>query len=258
VRGVFTINGFSFAGIGENTGVAFVNLKDWEDRSGGANKTPAIAARAMRVFSQFRDAKIFAIVPPAVQELGAASGFDMELVDDADIGHQKLLAAGNMMLGNAAQDKTLAGVRPHALDDAPQLKVDIDHDNARALGLDLADVNDIISTAWGGSYINDFIDRVCVKRVSMQTDEPYRLAPEDMGNFYVRGSTGAMAPFTGFSTLSWSQEPVQLTRYNGLPAMEILGQSAPGRSSATAMAAMAAIHAKLPPGTSLEWTGLNA
>ncbi|MFM0276516.1 efflux RND transporter permease subunit [Paraburkholderia sediminicola] len=257
VVGVFTMNGFSFAGVGENSGVAFINLKDWDERSGSANKTPAIAARAMKVFSQFHDARIFAIIPPAVQELGTASGFDLELVDDTGIGHQKLLAARNMMLGLASQDKTLVGVRPNALDDAPQLKVDVDHDKARALGLDLADVNDTISTAWGGSYINDFIDRGRVKRVYMQADEPYRQAPEDIGDFYVRGSTGAMVPFTAFSTLSWARSPVQLTRYNGLPAMEILGQSAPGYSSGTAMATMAAIHDKMPPGTSLEWTGLS-
>jgi len=257
VMGVFTINGFSFAGVGENAGVAFIDLKDWEDRSGSTNKTPAIAARAMKVFSQFRDARIFAIVPPAVQELGTASGFDLELVDDTGIGHQNLLGARNMMLSMAAQNETLSGVRPNALDDAPQLRIDIDHDKARALGLDLADVNDTISTAWGGSYINDFIDRGRVKRVYVQADAPYRLSPEDIGNFYVRGSTGAMAPFTGFATLSWSQEPVQLTRYNGLPSMEILGQSSPGHSSGTAMEAMTAIHDQLPPGTSLEWTGIS-
>ena len=154
-----------------------------------------------------------------------------------------------MMLGVAAQDNTLAGVRPNALDEAPQLRVDIDHDEARALGLDLADINDTISAAWGGSYINDFIDRGRVKRVYMQADEPYRQAPEDIGDFYVRGSTGAMAPFTAFSTLSWAQGPVQLTRYDGLPAVEILGQSAPGYSFGTAMAAMAAIHDRPPSGT---------
>ncbi len=257
VKGVFTMNGFSFAGIGENSGVAFINLKDWADRSGSDNKTPAIAARAMKAFSHFSDGRIFAIVPPAVQELGTASGFDLELVDDTGIGHKKLLAARNMMLGMAAMDKTLAGVRPNALDDAPQLKVSIDQDKARALGLDLADVNDTISTAWGGSYVNDFIDRGRVKRVYVQADEPYRLAPEDIGDFYVLGSTGAMVPFTAFSTLSWRLGPVQLTRYNGLPAIEILGQSGPGYSSGTAMAAMAAIHNKMPPGTSLEWTGLS-
>jgi HAE1 family hydrophobic/amphiphilic exporter-1/multidrug efflux pump len=162
-----------------------------------------------------------------------------------------------MMLGMAMQDKRLVGVRPNALDDAPQLKVDIDQDKAKALGLDLSSVNSTIATAWGGSYVNDFIDRGRVKRVYVQADAPYRLTPEDIANLFVRGPTGTMTPFTAFSTLSWAQAPVQLTRYNGLPSMEILGSPAPGTSTGDAMAAMEAIHAKLPPGTQLEWTGLS-
>ncbi len=257
IQGVYTINGFSFAGVGQNSGIAFIPLKAWEFRKGVANKVPAITGRGMGVFSQYTDGFIFALAPPAVQELGNATGFDFELVDETGIGHDKLLAARNMLLGMAAQDKTLAGVRPNALDDAPQLKVNIDHDKARALGLDLATVNNTISTAWGGSYINDFIDRGRVKRVYLQADEQYRQAPESIGDFYVRGATGTMAPFSAFSTQSWSQAPVQLTRYNGLPAMEILGQPAPGVSSGAAMKAIEAMHAKLPPGTRLEWTGLS-
>ncbi|VVT20175.1 multidrug efflux system protein [Sphingomonas sp. EC-HK361] len=257
VQGVFTVNGFSFAGAGQNSGIAFIPLKNWEDRSGAANKAQAIAGRAMGAFSQFKDALIFAVVPPAVQELGNATGFDLQLVDTGGIGHAKLVEARNMMLGMAAQDKSLAGVRPNALDDAPQLKIEVDHDKARALGLDLSTVNSTISTAWGGAYVNDFIDRGRVKRVYIQADEPYRLAPEDIGNFFVRGATGTMAPFSSFANLSWSQAPVQLTRYNGQPAMELLGQPAPGVSSGAAMKAMEAIHEKLPPGTSLEWTGLS-
>jgi HAE1 family hydrophobic/amphiphilic exporter-1/multidrug efflux pump len=148
-------------------------------------------------------------------------------------------------------------VRPNSLDDAPQLKITVDQDKARALGLDLASVNQTISTAWGGSYINDFIDRGRVKRVYIQADEPFRQAPEDIGNFFVRGASGTMAPYSSFTTLSWAQAPTQLTRYNGLPSMEILGTPAPGVSSGAAMAAMEAIHKKLPPGTELEWTGLS-
>ncbi len=257
VDAVFTINGFSFAGAGQNSGLAFIKLKDWKDRSGGANKAQAIAGRAMGTFSQFKDAMIFAIVPPAVQELGNATGFDFELIDEGGIGHAKLLQARNMMLGMAMQDKRLAGVRPNALDDAPQLKVDIDQDKARALGLDLSQVNSTISTAWGGAYINDFIDRGRVKRVYIQADEQYREKPEDIANLFVRGATGTMAPFTAFSTLGWAQAPVQLTRYNGQPAMELLGTPAPGVSSGEAMKAMEEIHAKLPPGTSFQWTGLS-
>jgi hydrophobe/amphiphile efflux-1 (HAE1) family protein len=257
VAGVFTISGFSFAGQGQNAGLAFVNLKPWEDRSGAANKAQAIAGRAMGPFSQFHDAMIFALVPPAVQELGNATGFDLQLVDTGGIGHEKLLMARNMMLGMSMQDKSVTQVRPLSLDDAPQLKVNIDEDKARALGLDLATVNSTIATAWGGAYVNDFIDRGRVKRVYIQADQPYRLAPDDIGDFYVRGDSGAMAPYTAFSTLSWAQAPVQLTRYNGQPAMELQGAPAPGVSTGDAMAAMEAIHAKLPPGTALEWTGLS-
>ncbi|MEP6784428.1 MAG: efflux RND transporter permease subunit [Sphingomonadales bacterium] len=257
VQGVFTVNGFSFAGAGQNSGIAFIPLTEWDARPGSNNKAQAIAGRAMGVFSQFKDAMIFAVVPPAVQELGNATGFDLQLIDEAGIGHAKLLEARNAMLGMASQDKMLLGVRPNALDDAPQLKVNVDHDKARALGLDLATVNSTIATAWGGAYINDFIDRGRVKRVYIQADEPYRMAPENIGDLYVRGATGSMAPFSAFSSQSWVQAPVQLTRYNGQPAMELLGQPAPGVSSGAAMEAMEAMQAKLPPGTSLEWTGLS-
>ena len=257
VQGVFTVSGFSFAGQGQNAGIAFVSLKPWEDRSGGANKAQAIAGRAMGAFSQYKDGLIFALVPPAVQELGNATGFDVQLVDTGGIGHERLLTARNMLLGMAAQDKTLAQVRPLSLDDAPQLKVDIDQDKARALGLDLTQVNATIATAWGGAYVNDFIDRGRVKRVYIQADQPYRLAPEAIDDFYVRGADGQMAPYPAFSTLSWTQAPVQLTRYNGQPAMEIQGAPAPGSSTGAAMKTMEALHAKLPPGTALEWTGLS-
>ncbi|MFN3433428.1 MAG: efflux RND transporter permease subunit, partial [Sphingomonas sp.] len=209
------------------------------------------------VFSGYKDGMIFAIIPPAVQELGNATGFDLQLVDEAGIGHERLLAARNQLLGMASQNKSLVGVRPNALDDAPQLKVDVDQDKARALGLDLSTVNNTIATAWGGAYVNDFIDRGRVKRVYVQADAPYRLAPEDIASLYVRGATGTMAPFTAFSTLSWRQGPSQLTRYNGQPSMEILGQPAPGVSSGVALQAMQDMHAKLPPGTRLDWTGLS-
>ena len=257
VEGVFTVAGFSFAGAGQSSGMAFIPLKPWEDRSGAANAAQAIAGRSMAAFAQFKDAMIFSVVPPAVQELGNATGFDLQLVDVAGIGHDKLIAARNMMLGMASQDPALVGVRPNSLDDAPQLKINVDQDKARALGLDLSTVNNTISTAWGGAYVNDFIDRGRVKRVYIQADAPYRMAPEDIGDFFVRGASGTMAPFTAFSTLSWAQAPVQLTRYNGQPAVELLGSPAPGVSSGTAMAKMEAIHAKLPPGTALEWTGLS-
>ena len=257
VRGVFTVNGFSFAGAGQNAGIAFIPLKDWEERGGADNRAPAIAARAMGAFSQFKDAMIFAVVPPAVQELGNATGFDLQLVDRTGVGHARLLAARNAMLGAASQDPTLVGVRPNAVDDAPQLKINVDHDKARALGLDLSSVSSTISTAWGGSYINDFIDRGRVKRVYIQADQAYRMSPESIGDFFVRGSTGTMAPYSAFTTLTWAQAPMQLTRYNGQPSMELLGQPAPGVSSGAAMKAMEAIAAKVAPDVALEWTGLS-
>ncbi|WP_343527066.1 efflux RND transporter permease subunit [Sphingomonas sp.] len=257
IRGVYTINGFSFAGQGQNSGIAFIPMKEWKDRPGAQNKAQAIIGRAMGAFSHYNDGLIFAVIPPAVQELGNATGFDMQLVDIAGIGHEKLLAARNQLLGMASQNKSLVGVRPNALDDAPQLKVNVDQDKARALGLDLSTVNSTIATAWGGSYVNDFIDRGRVKRVYIQADAAYRMAPEDIGDLYVRGATGTMAPFTAFSTLAWNQGPMQLTRYNGQPSMEILGQAAPGVSSGAAIRAMEEMQAKLPPGTRLDWTGLS-
>ena len=257
VEAVFTINGFSFAGQGQNAGLAFIQLKDWADRSGAENRAQAIAGRAMGPFSQYRDGFIFALVPPAVQELGNATGFDAQLVDETGMGHAKLLAARNQLLGMASQDQTLAQVRPLSLDDAPQLKVEVDQDKARALGLDLGLINTTIATAWGGAYVNDFIDRGRVKRVYIQADEPYRQAPEDISNFFVRGPDGQMSPYSAFSTLEWRMAPVQLTRYNGQPAMQIQGAAAPGVSSGAALETMEQMADKLPPGTSLQWTGLS-
>ena len=257
VAGIFTVNGFSFAGQGQNAGLAFVNLKPWEERPGGENKAQAIVGRTFGPFSQYKDGMIFALIPPAVQELGNATGFDVQLVDTGGIGHQKLVEARNMMLGMASQDPRLAQVRPLSLEDAPQLKVDIDQDKARSLGLDLAQVNGTISTAWGGAYVNDFIDRGRVKRVYMQADSPYRSRPEDIGSLYVRNGTGQMVPFNAFSTQEWAVAPVQLTRYNGQPAMQLQGSPGQGESSGAALEALREIHAKLPPGTALEYTGLS-
>ena len=257
VRGVFTVNGFSFAGQGQNSGIAFVPLKDWEDREGAENRAGALVGRAMGAFSQYTDGMIFAVVPPAVAELGNATGFDLQIVDETGIGHARLLAARNQMLGMTMGEPRVAQVRPNALDDAPRLKVQVDQDKARALGVDLGEVNQTISTAWGGAYINDFIDRGRVKRVFVQVDAKYRLRPEDIGSLFVRGLNGDMVPFTAFSTMSWENAPVQLTRYNGSPAAELLGVPAPGGSSGDALKAMEELHAKLPLGTKLEWTGLS-
>jgi HAE1 family hydrophobic/amphiphilic exporter-1/multidrug efflux pump len=257
VRGVFTINGFSFAGQGQNSGIAFVPLNDWKDRRGADNGVAAIVGRSMRVFGQYSDGFIFAIVPPAVSELGNATGFDMQLTDETGIGYQRLLGARNQLLGMSQTEPRVAQVRPNSLDDAPQLKVHVDQDKARALGVDLGQVNQTISTAWGGTYINDFIDRGRVKRVFLQVDEAYRQKPEDLGSLFVRGQTGQMVPFTALANLSWANAPVQITRYNGSPAMQLQGVAGPGYSSGDALQAMEQLQAKLPPGTKLEWTGLS-
>jgi multidrug efflux pump len=257
VAGVFTVSGFSFTGQGQNSGMAFINLKPWEERSGGENKAEAIVGRAMGAFSSFRDGMIFALVPPAVQELGNATGWDFQLTDVTGMGHEKLVALRNQLMGMAAQDPRLAGVRPNALQDTPQLKVDIDQDKASALGVSIGDINSTIGAAWGSSYVNDFIDRGRVKRVYIQADTPYRMSPDDLADLYVRNSSGTMVPFSAFATSKWQIAPVQLTRYNGQPSMELLGTPAPGESSGAAIEAMEELHAKLPAGTSFEWTGLS-
>ena len=257
VDGIFNVAGFNFAGSGQNLGQVFVHLKPWDKRHGAANHAPAIAQRAMGAFSRIRGAQVFVIVPPAVQELGNSSGFDIELEDQAGLGHDRLLAARNQFLGMASKDPILAGVRPNGQEDTPQIHLDVDQTRVGALGLTQADVNDTLSTASGGEFVNNFIDRGRVKKVYMQGDAPYRSRPEDLGLWYVRGATGSMAPFSAFSTSNWIIGPAQLQRYNGLPAMELQGQSAPGKSSGAAMAEVRKIMAKLPPGIGFELTGIS-
>ncbi|MBA17881.1 MAG: hydrophobe/amphiphile efflux-1 family RND transporter [Sphingomonas sp.] len=257
VAGVFTVSGFSFAGQGQNAGIAFVQLKPWEERGGAALSAQAVAGRAFGAFSQYHDAMIFPIVPPAVMELGNATGFDLQLVDTGNIGHEALVNARNMLLGMTSQNPKVTQVRPMSLEDAPQLKVEIDQDKAQALGLDLGVVDSTISAAWGGQYVNDFTDRGRVKRVYLQADQQYRMAPEDLNQLYVPNASGDMVPFSSFATLSWTQAPVQLTRFNGRPAIQLQGSPAPGVSTGAAMDAMVEMQSKLPPGTSLEWSGLS-
>src|SRR4051794_38497160 len=258
IEGVFTVGGFSFAGQGQNAGIAFLPLKPWDERKGKANTSKSIADRATGALMGYRDALIISFTPPAALELGNATGFDLQLVDSGNIGHAKLTEARNMLMGMAMQDKRIVGIRPVSLEDAPQLTVDVDQDKARALGLDIGQINQTIASAGGGSYINDFIDRGRVKRVYVQADEPYRQSPEDVQDLYIRGADGkSMAPFTAFSNLKWANAPVQLSRYNGQPSLELQGSPAPGVSTGTAMKALEEMATKLPPGTSLQWTGLS-
>ena len=258
VKSVFTVSGFSFAGAGQNAGLAFISLKPFEERKSAQLKAAAVAGRAFGAFSQIRDAMVFPIVPPAVQELGNASGFDFQLQDTGGVGHEALINARNMMLGMAAQNPVLAGVRPNGQDDTPQLRIDVDQAKAGAMGLTTADINSALSTALGGSYVNDFIDRGRIKKVYVQSDAPFRMKPEDLNRWYVRNSTGTMVPFSAFATTAWTYGSPRLERYNGLSSVNIQGTPAPGKSSGAAMAAMEEIAAKLPPGIGYEWTGLSA
>ncbi|WP_276608511.1 efflux RND transporter permease subunit [Caulobacter sp. SLTY] len=257
VQSIFTVAGFSFSGAGQNAGIGFIRLKPFEDRGGKDLKAPAISDRAMAAFGQIREAMIFAIVPPAVPELGTSSGFDLQLKDVGGVGHEALMAARGQLLGMAGSDPNLQGVRPNGQDDTPQLKLTVDQAKAQALGLSISDINTSIASVLGGSYINDFVDRGRVKRVYMQSEAAYRSRPEDLAQIQLRNSAGQMVPLTAVAQTSWTYGPSRLERYNGVPAMNIQGAAAAGKSSGEAMAAMEAIIAKLPPGIGYEWSGLS-
>jgi len=257
IDSLMTVAGFSFAGRGQNMGIAFIRLKDWELRQDPALKAPAIAGRAMGALSQIKDAMVFAFVPPAVMELGNANGFDFQLQDRGGLGHEKLMAARNQLLGMAMQSPNLVAVRPNGQDDTPQYKLDVDDVRAGALGIPLAQANSLLATAWGSSYVNDFIQNGRVKRVYVQGAPQYRMLPEDIGKWYARNNRGEMVPFSAFSTAHWQYGSPRLERYNGMPSIQIMGQAAPGVSSGEAMAQMEELAAQLPPGIGYEWTGLS-
>ncbi|GBU13293.1 multidrug efflux system protein [Enterobacterales bacterium] len=258
VNSVFTVNGFGFAGRGQNTGIAFVSLKDWSERPGAENKVPAIAGRAMHAFSTIKEALVFPFNLPAIVELGTATGFDFQLIDQANLGHDKLTQARNQLLGMIAQHPDLLSqVRPNGLEDTPQYKIEIDQEKASALGVSISDINTTLGASIGGSYVNDFIDRGRVKKVYVQAEDKYRMLPHDIDNLYVRNSTGQMVPFSSFSSAKWEYGSPRLERYNGLPSMEILGQPSPGKSSGDAMAMMESLASKLPSGIGYDWTGLS-
>jgi len=254
---VFIVAGFNFAGQGQNIGQAFVNLTNWDERGGDTNSAEAIVGRGMKKFANIRDAQIFALLPAPVRELGNSTGFDMQLEDRGDLGHDALMAARNQLLDAARHNALLAQVRPNGLEDTPQLHLDIDQAKANALGVSVADINATLSAAWGGTYINDFIDRGRVKRVYMQGDAPFRMVPEDLYRWYVRSSSGTMAPFSSFTSWRWQRGPARLERYNGRPSLDIQGQGARGVSSGTAMDEMEKLVAALPHGIGLEWTGAS-
>lgn len=257
VRSVFSVAGFSFAGQGQNMGIAFVGLKDWSERTAPGADVQSIAGRAMGVFSQMKDAFVFAFVPPAVIELGTANGFDMFLQDKNGQGHEKLVAARNQLLGMAAQNPNLVGVRPNGQEDAPIYQLHIDHAKLSALGIEIANVNSVLATAWGGSYVNDFIDRGRVKKVYVQGDAQYRMQPGDLDTWYVRNNKGDMVPFSAFAMGTWEYGSPRLERFNGLPAMNIQGATVPGFSTGAAMDIMEDLVKQLPPGFGIEWNGLS-
>ena len=257
VESIFTVAGFSFGGSGQNSGFAFIRLKDWSVREDKSLKAPAVAQRAMAAFSKIREALVFALAPPAVQGLGQSNGFDFFLQDRSGAGHNKLMEARNQFLGLAAQDHRLVGVRPNGLDDTPQFQLDIDQAKAGALGLSLSDVNNTVSVSWAGTYVNDFSDRGRVKKVYVQGDAPFRNGPEDFNLWYVRNGSGGMVPLSAVSQTKWTYGSPRLERYNGVPAVEIQGAAAPGISSGDAMNYAEEILAKLPQGFGHEWTGLS-
>lgn len=258
IAAVFTIAGFSFAGQGQNMGLAFIRLSDWETRTGLQNTVQAVQERSNKYFAGINEASLVrAIVPPAITELGNASGFDLMLEDVGNLGHEGLLAARNQLLGMAAQNDQVVGVRPNGQEDAPQLKVDIDQEQAAAYGIAMADINSLLSTAWGSAYVNDFIDRGRIKRVFVQGEADSRTNPEDINKWYVRNNSGDMISLGGISSSEWQTGSPSLNRYNSFPTMNIQGSAAPGVSTGEAMDAMEKMVEQLPEGIGFEWTGLS-
>jgi hydrophobe/amphiphile efflux-1 (HAE1) family protein len=256
VNSVLGVAGFSFGGSGQNAAIAFISLKGWDQRASAAQKVSAIAGRAA-AFSRIRGASVFAFAPPAVIELGNASGFDFQLQDQGGLGHEKLMAARNQLLGMAAQNPMLVGVRPNGMSDTPQFKLDVDTARAGALGLAMSDVNSVLSTAWGGSYVDDFIDKGRIKKVYLQGEAAYRMQPKDINRWYVRNSNSEMVPMSAISQTHWEYGSPRLERYNGVGSTEILGQPMPGKSSGAAMKEMEKMAAQLPAGIGYSWTGLS-
>ncbi|MGF1723729.1 efflux RND transporter permease subunit [Photobacterium nomapromontoriensis] len=257
VKSVFSVAGFSFAGSGANTGMMFISLVDWDQRTSPSDKVNAIARRAMGAFTQIPEAMIYAFAPPAIMELGNATGFDMFLQDRANLGHATMMEARNQLLGMAAQNPQLMAVRPNGLEDTPQFHIDVDQLKTRALGVAINDVNTTLGTALGGTYVNDFIDRGRIKKVYVQADTPYRMDPSDVMEWRVRNSEGSMVAMSAISKGEWAFGSPRLERFNGISAMEILGEPAPGVSTGDAMLTMEQLVSKLPSGVGMSWTGMS-
>jgi len=254
VKTYFTVAGGGQGAAGQNTGQAFLNLADYDKRSGSANSADSIVQRASGAFRGLRDAQVFALVPGAIRGLGQSSGFTMEIQNTGGMSDEDFAAARDRLLAAANADSKLTSVRLSELPDVASLKVDINQQRVAALGLSSNDVNSTISTAWGGRYVNDFIDRGRVKRVYVQGDAPYRSAPSDIGQWFVRNSGGDMVPFSSFAQTSWMTTPTSLSRFLGYPSYEISGQGSPGVSSGDAMNIMEKLASNMP-GISVAWAG---
>ncbi|WP_166143323.1 efflux RND transporter permease subunit [Methylosinus sp. RM1] len=257
VDGVMTVRGYAFSGLGQNVGMAFVGLRDFSERKASDLSAAAVTARATAALAGIRDAQVFVLAPPAIEGLGTSSGFDFYLQDLTGAGHEKLLAARDHLLADAARSRLLNGVRPNGQDDTPQFAIDVDQEKASALGIDLATVNATLSTAWGGAYVNDFIDRGRVKKVYLQSAADFRMQPDDLDRWHVRTASGEMAPFSSFASGRWAFGSPRLERYNGSPAVQIQGEAGIGASSGDAMTEIDRLVAGLPPGFSHEWTSLS-
>jgi len=258
VDSVLTVNGYSFSGQGQNSGMAFISLKPWEQRPGKENGVGGIVERATKAFSKISDGLVFPFNLPAIIELGTATGFDFELIDQGNLGHEALTSARNKLLAEVQKyPDQVVRVRPNGLEDTPQFKLEVDIEKAQALGIDLSEINQTISTALGGTYVNDFIDHGRVKKVYVQADAQYRMLPTDVNNLYVRSSNGEMTPFSAFTTSHWVYGSPRLERYNGLPSMELLGEAAPGKSTGDAMQLMEKLASGQPSGIGYDWTGMS-
>ena len=257
VESVFAVQGFSFAGMGQNTGIAFIKLKDWSERTDPELSATAVAGRGMAAMSQVKDAFIFVFAPPAMPELGIATGYSFYLQDRGGQGHDALMAARNQLLGMAAESPVLANVRPNGQEDTPQLRIDVDVAKAGALGLTQDAINATLAAAWGGQYIDDFIDRGRVKRVYVQADAAFRMTPEDFNLWSVKNAAGEMVPFSAFGSSHWDYGSPRLERYDGVASVEIQGEAAPGRSSGEAMDEIERLAEQLPPGFGVEWTAVS-
>lgn len=256
VISAFTVSGFSFAGRGQNVGLAFVRLKNWSER-GPEDSVQAVIGRSYGFFSTIKEAQVFAFNLPPIAELGRATGFNLYLQDRGGLGHEALLNARNQLLGMAAQEPTLMQVRPNGMEDAAQLKIEVDQLKAQALGVSLSEINQTLAIGWGSAYINDFVDRGRVKKVYVQAEPEFRMTPEDLNKWYVRNNRGEMVNFSSFASSRWEYGPLRLERYNGVGAMEIQGEPAPGVSSGDAMATMERLVRQLPAGIDFEWTATS-